>query len=139
MVASGGLLLAPGPGEFWAPSWVGNSPHIKPRHTDWQVNRSKEIPRNEKRLCKETYHLAGARRSGVSSQVWVCGPEWAQDRLQVPGSTLRQKFVLLDYGGHCQLAVVSDFVDSHDAALALHADAFGERDFGGQRQGKSDL
>jgi hypothetical protein len=48
--ASDGLLFAPGLGEFWAATWLANSADIRPTHTDWQVNRSKEIPGNEKRL-----------------------------------------------------------------------------------------
>ena len=48
-------------------------------------------------------------------------------------SILRQKLVLLNHGGHGQLAVGAAVFDANHAAFALHADTFGERDL--RRQG----
>jgi len=36
--------LAPGAGAFWAETWLANSADISPTHTDWRVNRNKEVP-----------------------------------------------------------------------------------------------
>src|SRR5712671_318681 len=134
--AGDAAALASGSGAFWAASWLANRADIRPTHTDWRVNRNKQIPGHEKRLWKETYHLPGAPRSGVSSLrarmvVWYVVP--------VPVLRLRQKFVLLDYGGDCQLSILSAFLDAHDAALTLHANTFRERDFGRKGQSKPDL
>jgi hypothetical protein len=54
-----------------------------------------------------------------------------------PTLRFRQKFVFFNHGSDGEFAVIAAVFHAHNAAFALHANAFGERDFGRKSQRES--
>jgi hypothetical protein len=75
-------------------------------------------------LCKEPYHLPGMGKSGAGGDV-RSGETPRYGRDNAPALALGKKFVIFNYRGHGQLAIVGGFLDPHDAPFALHPYAFG--------------
>src|SRR5579864_1671073 len=53
-----------------------------------------------------------------------------------PSSRLGQKLVFVNHGGNCNPTLGIAVLYSHDLTFAPHSDAFGQRDFRGESEGK---